>query len=285
MREVLVIGGTHGEEMPGINLVGSIQDEEITGIHGILGNPSAVKTGLRFCDDNLALSYPGRWNDRSYERHLANINLRLCYGYDLVVDVHSSEAPGDHYALVGERTSNLALQAIAFMGIQRILVTRKSTSQTLYTYMPNSFGVELSPDSRLRDLEHMRRILGELVTQPLSEQIPEFEVYADLEGGAITEEMAQELDLPASLPQLAQFSDLDVIKLGLTPNVPLFAQDWHSDAGIYRGVLATRYDLSLLLQNLRSVEDCYDEDYLDMDEIYFGSQGGVITSTVTIPQL
>src|SRR5260370_1167484 len=201
MREILAFGGTHGEEKPGIELGRSIQEDEIPGVVGEIGNPGGVEAGVRFLDQNLALSFPGQWCDPIYERHIANLNLRKCYGYDLVVDVHSCEAPGGHYAVVGERTSELALKAIAAMGIRRLLVNRASTHQVLYHYMPNSFGVELSTDSDLRDIGLMRKKLGMLATQPLPEHLPDFEVFADIDDGAITEVRARALGLPASLPQ------------------------------------------------------------------------------------
>jgi len=270
MPEILVIGGTHGEEKPGIVLVRSLQEDEIPGVEAIIGNPAAVAAGVRSTGENLALAYPGRWTARSYERRLANENIRLCYAYDLVIDVHSCEAPGSHYAVIGEHTSKLVLESIAFMGIRRLIVTRAGTHHTLYRYMPNCFGVELSSDSDLRDLRRMRKMLGALATQPLPEQLPEFAVFADVEDGAITEARAQALDLPDSLPQFAPLESRYAERLGFNSDRPLYAQDWHADAGEYRGVLATNYDFSLLLQSLRTVDDCYDADYLDKpDDSYF----------------
>ncbi|HEV2403712.1 MAG TPA: succinylglutamate desuccinylase/aspartoacylase family protein [Candidatus Saccharimonadales bacterium] len=122
LREILVLGGTHGEEEPGIKLVRSLRRDKILGVEGMIASPAAVRNCRRCYEENLALSYPGTWWDGTYESDIANRIIRVCYGYDLVVDVHSCETTGGHYAIVGEQTSELVLKAIAFMGIRRLLV-------------------------------------------------------------------------------------------------------------------------------------------------------------------
>ena len=56
------------------------------------------------------------------------------------------------------------------------------------------------------------------------------------------------------------------------PATPLYAQDWHAGTGKYRGVLCTDYDMSAVLANLRTVDDCYDEPFLDEKYAVLGSE-------------
>ena len=104
LREILVLGGTHGEEVPGIELVKSLQRDCTPGVYGNIANDIAVEAGERFIDENLALCYPGAW-ETSLERRVAHYIIRICFAYDLVIDVHSCESPGGQYAIIGERTS------------------------------------------------------------------------------------------------------------------------------------------------------------------------------------
>jgi hypothetical protein len=262
-REILVLGGEHGEELPGIELVRSLQSDRIDGIFAKYANWPAVEAGVRYIDENQAQVHPGHPNAISNERYQANQNIQSCFSFDLVVNVHSYEGAGDAYAFVGERMSLDVFKAVALMGIRRIVVNRASTHQLLCCYMPNCFGIELPKGSRLRDIPHMRSMLGKLATCNFPDELPDFEVFADIENGAVTEARARELDLPKSLPPFTRLEPKYVKRLGFDRRRKLYAQDWHADSGEYRGALATDYNFSRLLRKLRTVNECWDEDLID----------------------
>jgi Succinylglutamate desuccinylase / Aspartoacylase family len=52
-RKIMVIGGLHGDETLGIDLVNRIRNEPIAGIDAIFGNPMATAVNTRYIDRDL----------------------------------------------------------------------------------------------------------------------------------------------------------------------------------------------------------------------------------------
>ena len=57
--KILVIGGMHGNEMLGIDLVKSLQENPLENIDSVLANEEAIKINKSFRRDKLNRSFPG----------------------------------------------------------------------------------------------------------------------------------------------------------------------------------------------------------------------------------
>ena len=56
--KILVIGGMHGNEMLGIDLVKSLQEDPLENIDSVLANEEAIKVNKRFVKQDLNRSFP-----------------------------------------------------------------------------------------------------------------------------------------------------------------------------------------------------------------------------------
>ena len=89
--KILVIGGMHGNEMLGIDLVKSLQENPLENIDSVLANEEAIKINKRFVEQDLNRSFPGVKSSDIYEQQrpiellkcARNMILRLISQYVL----------------------------------------------------------------------------------------------------------------------------------------------------------------------------------------------------------
>lgn len=85
--EFLVMGGTHGTERDGVELVRSLQREPIPKVDALLSNERAARKNMRFIDVELSTATPG---SNTYEgRRLAEI-IAIGKPYKLILDFHNA---------------------------------------------------------------------------------------------------------------------------------------------------------------------------------------------------
>lgn len=85
---VLVIGGMHGNEPLGIDIVQQLSTQPISNVTGVIANTQAIKVNRRFTNADLNRSFPGGTD--SYEERRAKEFLELCKDFDLVLDFHNT---------------------------------------------------------------------------------------------------------------------------------------------------------------------------------------------------
>jgi succinylglutamate desuccinylase len=105
-RKIMVIGGLHGDETLGIDLVNRIRNEPIAGIDAIFGNPMATAVNTRYIDRDLNRVFPGRL-DGCLEEIRANQIMQMVEGYDLVIDFHNTTSGYNDCSFVGEASISL----------------------------------------------------------------------------------------------------------------------------------------------------------------------------------
>jgi hypothetical protein len=95
MRKILFIAGTHGNEEYAIEVMRRIETDYAPDTYGydwIIGNPRAVEKGLRFTEKDLNRSAPGNLNSEYYEERRAAEIIQLSAEYELVIDLHGTDA-------------------------------------------------------------------------------------------------------------------------------------------------------------------------------------------------
>ncbi len=98
--KILVLGGTHGNELLGVKLVKLLQEEPIEGVDAIIANPKAVAAGTRFTGSDLNRSF-GDSFPGTYETKRAAELSKLAAGYDIVLDFHNTQTPDNNCGFVG----------------------------------------------------------------------------------------------------------------------------------------------------------------------------------------
>lgn len=93
-HDVLVVGGTHGDEPSGIDLVRHLRRHPRNGVKTLLANLAAIERGVRFVESDLNRSF-GRANSATLEeRRALRINSAVRGRYVYVIDVHNARVAG-----------------------------------------------------------------------------------------------------------------------------------------------------------------------------------------------
>ena len=99
--KILVIGGMHGNEMLGIDLVKSLQENPLENIDSVLANKEAIKINKRFVEQDLNRSFPGVKSSGIYEQQRPIELLKMCKEYDIALDFHNTFCPDNDCTFVG----------------------------------------------------------------------------------------------------------------------------------------------------------------------------------------
>lgn len=151
--KILVLGGTHGNERLGIELVALLKKQPIQGVDATLANPKAIKAGKRFVESDLnrsfGASFPG-----TYESRLAARLAKLTRSYDVVLDFHNTQTPKNNCTFVGVGCDQQLFSAIKQLGLTRCV---EATYDCINKYCLNSISVEISVDDELDDATYWYR--------------------------------------------------------------------------------------------------------------------------------
>jgi len=118
--KVLVIGGMHGNEPLGIDIVERLLSQPIKNVTAVIANAEAKQQNKRFTNTDLNRSFPG--DEKSYEGQRAKELLELCKDFDLVLDFHNTHCPENDCSFVGEKSDKVLLDAASFIGLKRVIV-------------------------------------------------------------------------------------------------------------------------------------------------------------------
>ena len=220
--KVLIIGGMHGNEPLGIELVRQLQNDPIENVDAIIANDEALAANARFTDQDLNRSFPGNKASEAYELKRANELTELCKQYDVVLDFHNTYCPENDCGFVGETATRSLYDAASYLGLKRVIV---ADYDCINKYAPNCLSVEISMDSQENDIAIWRekvRSLSLLDSTPNANDIATYRfVYR------MTLEDRDRLNLAdqnlrafqAIDPQLAEAMEVD------SPAYPIFIAD------------------------------------------------------------
>lgn len=158
--KLLVLGGTHGNEKLGINLVKSLKERPISKVDSLIANPLATERGTRFIETDLNRSF-GRQMQSSYEVRRAQQLVRILAEYDLVLDFHNTETPDNNCCFVGESCSDLLYSAVKQLGFSECI---EATYDCVNKYCLNTVSIEISMGNRLDSVDYWRKAIEQLVT-------------------------------------------------------------------------------------------------------------------------
>jgi len=116
ITKLLFIAGTHGNEGYSIPLLQKLEKEypkENWGYDWIVGNPRALAQGVRMTEMDLNRVAPGDPNSPIYEKRRAAEIIDIAKGYDMVIDIHGTDARDTMTKIIPyPSVQNLALAAL-----------------------------------------------------------------------------------------------------------------------------------------------------------------------------
>lgn len=142
--KILVIGGMHGNEPLGINLVRMFQKSRVENIDATFANEKAIKATSRFVGQDLNRSFPGG-KDKTYEQKRATYLLNLCKNYDLVFDFHNTHCPNNNCTFIGKAANKNLYGVSAYFGLERTII---ADYECINKYASNCISIEISLTSK-----------------------------------------------------------------------------------------------------------------------------------------
>jgi hypothetical protein len=143
---LLVVGGVHGDEPLGVEIVEALRERPVPSIDALIANPEARQSNRRYVDADLNRVFPGTLDDPAYEaRRAYELRDQLNGEYDLIIDFHNTHAANNDCGFVGDQGNRrLAAEAARFLGLSRLVI---ANYDCINRYSPNCLSVEISLDS------------------------------------------------------------------------------------------------------------------------------------------
>jgi hypothetical protein len=146
---ILVLGGTHGNELLGIRLVKLLKRRPIKGVKAVIANPRAVQAVTRFTESDLNRSF-GEGYVGTYETKRAVGLKKLAAGYDAVLDFHNTQTPNNNCGFVGMGCDPRLYDVAKAVGFSMCV---EATYDCVNKYCLNTISIEISVDDALDDPE------------------------------------------------------------------------------------------------------------------------------------
>lgn len=146
--KVLVVGGMHGNEMLGLEVVKLFQDNPTDQVDTLLANEQAIAAKCRFVGQDLNRSFPGSSKSTVYESRRAAEVLKVAKKYDVVLDFHNTYCPGNDCGFVGETTGDMLPDVAWVLGLDKVIV---ADYDCINKAANNCLSVEVSLDSTLNN--------------------------------------------------------------------------------------------------------------------------------------
>jgi len=159
MKRILVLGGMHGNEQLGIELVRSLKNQPIPGVDAIIANPRAVKSNTRFTESDLNRSF-GTEFQGTYESKRADYIRQVARQYSLVLDFHNTMTPNNNASFIGVWGNSELLSVSAKLGLLNCI---EATYDCINKFCPNTISIEISQNDTLDSVEYWRRKLTQLL--------------------------------------------------------------------------------------------------------------------------
>jgi hypothetical protein len=164
---IMVMGGLHGDETLGIDLVKLIRNKPIAGIEAIFGNPMATSVNARYIDQDLNRVFPGK-PDGCLEEVRAYQIMKIVEGYDFIIDFHNTTSDLNDCCFVGETALEETLKLGLALGLNRVVV---ANYDCINKSLPNCISVEISFSSELNNADYWYQKLMKLSEINIRDQI------------------------------------------------------------------------------------------------------------------
>jgi hypothetical protein len=147
MKQILVLGGMHGNEQLGIALVKLLEAKPIAGINTMIANPRAVTAVTRYTESDLNRSFGTLFPD-TYETNRAEQIASLSRQYDVVLDFHNTLTPDNDSSFVGPQCDPRLFAVAADLRLTNCI---EATYDCINKFCTNTLSIEISVGGALDD--------------------------------------------------------------------------------------------------------------------------------------
>jgi hypothetical protein len=148
--KVLVIGGMHGNETLGLEVVKLFKDNPVKDVDVLLANEQAIDGNCRFVEQDLNRLFPGDSNSSKYEPRRASEILKQTKKYDVVLDFHNTYCPNNDCGFIGDTANDNLTDVAWLLGFDKVIV---ADYDCINKAANNCLSVEVSLDSPLNNAE------------------------------------------------------------------------------------------------------------------------------------
>ena len=156
--QILVLGGMHGNERLGVELVKLLKQQPINGVSALIANPRGVSANVRFTEADLNRSF-GAGQNASYEVKRARYLRSYVKDFDVVLDFHNTQTPLNNCGFVGTNYDPKLLRLLKIAGLTNCV---EATYNCINKYCPNVVSVEISQNDELDSVDYWYRLLQTL---------------------------------------------------------------------------------------------------------------------------
>lgn len=146
--KILVIGGMHGNEPLGPQVVERFLSMPVKNVTGVIANEVAYRAKSRFVEQDMNRSFPGVKDSHAYEHRRPVDLLKLAKKYDIVLDFHNTHCPDNDCGFIGETATPLTQQVASYFELNKIVV---ADYDCMNKYAPNCLSIEISLASQIND--------------------------------------------------------------------------------------------------------------------------------------
>lgn len=230
---ILVIGGMHGNEPLGLDVVKRFRKTPIENVDVLLANEPAIVVNRRFVGTDLNRSFPGDSKGSEYEQQRAAQLLELAESYDVVLDFHNTYCPDNDCGFVGDSAGKNLYGAAWVLGLDKIIV---ADYDCINKYAPNCLSIEISLDSPVYRADLWYERIAMLSKLETFEAKPQIERYRFVYRMTLEDNQRLMLD-KQRLKAFQPMSNKLAKAMGVqTPAFPIFISDQFTPYN-YGGVL------------------------------------------------
>jgi hypothetical protein len=187
MNNILMVGGTHGDEPIGVKALEAIESRR-DDFDWIVGNPRALAENKRFTQEDLNRSAPGDLRSKIYEERRAAELIRLSQKYRYTVDLHGTSKDTGIFLIVTNPTrANLRLARM--LDVERVVIWPAITpdlQSPVSEFYPCGLEIECGPKDSPEVQVQLEQIIEKFLDRDLSEggrgDQTFYEVYGELKG-------------------------------------------------------------------------------------------------------
>ena len=166
MNNILMIGGTHGDEKIGVKAL-EVLESRRDDFDWIVGNPRALKVGKRFTQTDLNRSAPGDLLSKNYEERRVAELVRLSAKYQYTIDLHgTNKATGIFLIVTNPTRANLRLARM--LDVERVVIWPAITPDLEWPvseFFPCGLEIECGSKDSLETQQELERILEKFLNQ------------------------------------------------------------------------------------------------------------------------
>lgn len=170
---LLIIGGMHGNERLGIELVELLQAKPLQNVDTVIANPEAVQQNCRYIESDLNRSFGITDIETLETRRAAELTMRTKQ-YDVVLDFHSTQTPGNNCSFVGVGCRPVLYDVIRSVGLGQCV---EATYDCINKYCDNTISIEISVEDPFNDSSVWYEKIASLVAGGVLDTTSDLSVY------------------------------------------------------------------------------------------------------------